>query len=164
MHHIKESGNKIRLHYRHYPQKHIMTSLFFRLTSWYPELLKRNMGMWPWLAMHKNLFAPGAVLNHIRSVEAPGTSIVWASLWQDFCQWLVLMVWVHHNASAGDFKSIVVLIRTSWCIRQTHDFAVLFWCLLQRSSVKLDSLEMISGAAFHITALTKISISSTRLF
>jgi len=30
------------------------------------------------------------------------------------------------------------------------------WCLKQRFFAKLDSLEMISGAAFRITGLTKI--------
>ena len=69
-------------------------------------------------------------------------------------------VWVHHNASGSDYKSIV-LIRTFPGAQRNlicHDFARFVLLRTLRgvnsygSSAKLDSLEIISGAAFRIMA------------
>ena len=75
------------------------------------------------------------------------------------------MVWVHHNASGSDFSISVVLIRTfpdALSRLICRDFARFVLLRTLRgvnnydSSVKLDSLEIISGAAFRIIGLTKI--------
>ena len=84
------------------------------------------------------------------------------------------MVWVHHNAPSSDFISVVLIRTFPGALSRLicGDFA--HFVLLRPlrgvnsydSSAKLDSLKIISGAAFCIIGLTKIPknrISSARL-
>ena len=105
------------------------------------------------------------VLNHLRSVgigSRNGNCLNISPSASDYCQYLFdkNKVWVHHNASASEFIS-VVLIRTLPGTLSRHIlpwlclYCFASWCLPLRVIPLNGFTQIISGAAFRIIALTK---------